>query len=339
MNAFRIRLLLRSGIVTPLTMPTLWGHLAWGLRWRDGEEALNRWLDRYDAGDPPLVLSDPMPAGMLPMPVLPPMPPAADHPDRDEKVLRRRPWIPKALWNEWRGMLSMDRIAAMADEPAGAGPDAAQPLREATILHAAINRLTGGTQQEGGGTLFAVEQAYPASEGAPYDVYARFDGSAADLHALLDHGLHGGYGRDGATGMGWFTLSEDAVVEEPLPLTGAVDAPDACLVLGRMVPGPQDPRGAFCRFVVHAGRLGGAYAQGDLPDEVRSIQKHPVLMIERGSILRCDGPVPSTTGRVLRGVHPDLSTIRHCGLTLCMPVRLDEYLRRAADAMIREDAA
>lgn len=336
MNTFRIRLRQHGAVATPLTMPTLWGHLAWGIRWQQGEPALRAWLDQYDTGAPPLILSDPLPAGYLPMPLLPPPPAPQDTADADAaKAARKRSWIAEIEWSAFAGSLSTSSAQGAAGQ---AGPPA---LIEQMVLHAGINRMTGGTQQaSGAGALFAVSQHYAPSTGTDYDVWARFGGTADQLAALLEAGLHGGYGRDGATGMGHLSVHGVDAVDLPALARGV--QPNAIMTLGRAVPAPGDPRPGFCRYIVHCGRLGGDYAVGGLPEDVSSIQKRPVHMIDRGSILLLgDGhtAAPAWIGRVLRGVHADLHEIRHCGMTLAVPVRLDAILHAIALQDAREVAA
>lgn len=163
MNRFTVRIRLRSGIVTPLAAETLWGHVCWGIRLRHGESALESWLTGYDSGLPPLVISDPMPAGFLPAPSLPILSETNASSDFDAlavhadkaKSIRKRAWISRDAWTKVIDDLEPGRLATVIDfEPTSTGAE----LVEQPILHAAINRLSGGTAQEGGGTLFSVPQ-------------------------------------------------------------------------------------------------------------------------------------------------------------------------------------
>ncbi|MFW5652924.1 MAG: hypothetical protein ACOC0P_02660, partial [Planctomycetota bacterium] len=109
MKTYRVQLHLKSALATPLAADTLWGHIAWGIRYADGEDRLKSWLNTYDeaaaradagsmsALEPPLVISDPLPAGWSPVPKLPPPPRPAELPSVNEvdaaKRMSRRKWL------------------------------------------------------------------------------------------------------------------------------------------------------------------------------------------------------------------------------------------------------
>jgi CRISPR-associated protein Csm4 len=73
MQHFKINMKLLSSIMTPFHSDTLWGHICWALRYTQGEEELLDFLECYDNGEPPLVISSAFPKGYLPFPVLEPM--------------------------------------------------------------------------------------------------------------------------------------------------------------------------------------------------------------------------------------------------------------------------
>jgi len=102
MTTYKVTLELRSSLGTPLAADTLWGHIAWGIRYREGESALLAWLDRYDQPEPPLVISNPLPAGFFPRPQIPP--PFVSNQDHTRekatefKRLAKLPWIDHKAW-------------------------------------------------------------------------------------------------------------------------------------------------------------------------------------------------------------------------------------------------
>ncbi|MBK6715480.1 MAG: hypothetical protein IPG57_10385 [Burkholderiales bacterium] len=71
MRTFKLTLRPESAFGTPLAGDTLFGHLCWALRWRQGEASLTALLEGYTRGQPFAVLSDALPAGLLPRPNLP----------------------------------------------------------------------------------------------------------------------------------------------------------------------------------------------------------------------------------------------------------------------------
>ncbi|HID74931.1 MAG TPA: hypothetical protein EYP56_02930, partial [Planctomycetaceae bacterium] len=114
MPGYRIELELRSGLGTPLAADTLWGHIAWGIRYRRGNQALEDWLAAYDGPEPPLVISDPLPHGFFPRPALPRAARPAKLPPKDEadhmKRLEKRAWISWEAWGQTAAAVSPDSI-------------------------------------------------------------------------------------------------------------------------------------------------------------------------------------------------------------------------------------
>jgi CRISPR-associated protein Csm4 len=324
MSTYVVQLELRSGLGTPLAADTMWGHICWGMRYRSGEKALADWLDRYEADDPPLVLSDPFPAGYWPRPALTPVPWPVDPPSVDEadrrKQLVKRSWISHSAWDAIRDALSPENVdtAVLATQTAPP-PNATQ----AAVAHAAINRITGGTSQPEGGTLFSAEQSY--FKGFPkFEIWSRSPDAVDTVGQWFEDGLLGGYGRDAGTGLGNLVITDIAEAT----LTGPDNA-NAVMLLGSVVPKPTDPHRGFFKWGIRRGRLGGDYAIGALPDGSTVRQKRPVRCLLTGSVLLSEPPAPSYVGRLVAGVHA-FPAIRHYAMTPTLPCRLDpETLRDA----------
>lgn len=328
MNTYRVELCLRSALGTPLSADTLFGHLCWGLVCHEGAQRLAAFLTEMDGPEPPLVISDPLPKGHWPMPVLPGPPPEAcdrllhllggghevDAHDRVKRVLRR-PYVSASGWTQLAGQLDS---AALAERLLQDDADEVVDLRRVTVPHNAINRLTTHTGgEEGVGGLFFDEQLFPASRDgrAFYDVWVRSTWPAERVKEVFVRGLEFGYGRDAATGKGHLTVE----VVEPAELP-VVPRPNAVVTLGVCVPAAGDPADGTWNVEVRRGKLGGAWAVGADED---AVFKHPVVMLSRGAVLRTDEPRP-VLGRMVHGVHPHRPEVVTCGYTLTLPVRLTE---------------
>src|SRR5579862_9522971 len=70
MTDVRLRILLEGPLATPLYSPTLFGHLCWTLRTIQGDHWFSDWIHGLDRN--PVVFSDAMPAGQVPVPLLDP---------------------------------------------------------------------------------------------------------------------------------------------------------------------------------------------------------------------------------------------------------------------------
>lgn len=330
MKTYRVRFELRSALATPLAADTLWGHLAWGLRYADGEEALLRWLDAYDeanasggAVDAPLVISDPMPAGWWPRPLLPPLPrpatpPPVDVSDAANRVAKQ-PWVSHLLWPRLAAELSPDRLVQALVDGASATsiPPPPEP-QEAILAHAAINRLTWSTASEDGGTLHTRRRIWYAStpegdattfdhstrdQSGPsaaistidqdpltshqprFDVWAAApdDAEPAGIRRLFEIGLAGGYGKHASSGLGHLVVHE--VSEQPLPSLPSEAPPNAGVLLGWATPKPRDPLRGFTAIAVRAGRVGGLYAIGPTGGGSVVRQKRGIFGLAAGSVL------------------------------------------------------
>jgi len=322
---YRVCLELRSRLGTPLVSDTLWGHLAWGYRYLHGEKRLTQWLEAYEE-QTPLALSDPLPRGAMPQPALPPPPLPVTRPkdtDADEvKKLRKSTWISMEAWTKAATALCAESLQQAVENH----PLRAPMVKESLMTHAGVNRLTGGTEQEGGGAIFTDKAEHWSEEdggSVRFDVWTWWTGSPAELRELFRAGLAGGYGRDGASGAGHLVVRE--IEERSLP---TVEGANAMTLLGCAVPRPTDPARGFFVFETRAGRLGGTFATGATPSGSTQRQKRPVTMLRRGSVL-LGTTEHGLVGRTLRGVHED-EAIRHCGVTIAAPCRLTEALVKEA---------
>lgn len=319
MRFLRFQLECRSQLGTPLAADTLWGHIAWGIRYSEGEDALNDWLAAYGTDSPPLVLSDIFPAGMLPRPILPP-PSIERVPDRQtlrkRKLAGRRRWIPTERWAQLAsGLDSKSTAEAAADEM--------NPPVEAAVLHAGINRLTGGTAREDGGLLHSDVRSF-FEEVPRFDLYVVSPAPQDVVERWLEIALAGGYGRDASSGLGDLRIVDCAQVTFDTP-SGA----NAILLLAPSSLRPGEPCCGFSPIETKAGRLGGLFAIEPTPDGTMRPQKRPVTRLSCGSVLLTDTP-PVYVGRLLAGVH-DYEPIRHYAMSPVLPCRLtDDVLKEAS---------
>jgi CRISPR-associated protein Csm4 len=310
MNHFRLTLELRGSLGTPLASDTLWGHIAWGIRYRAGNDTLEAWLDRHETGKPPLVVSDPIPSGFFPRPVLPRVSPSERVPKLDEvlafKLREKRAWIPSEEWNSLAGNLN---LVSLSSALAKSTPPES---RQTTITHAGVNRLTGGTAGLEQGSLFDTTcTVYP--RGTCFDVWGRSPESLETVREWFEWGLEGGYGRDAATGAGHLIVRR--IEERALP---SVETPNAVVLLGSVIPRPDDPSRGFFQTHVKSGRLGGNFAIGPTPDGEARRQKYPTLMLSTGTVLLTDN-APDSVGRVITRVH-HWPGIRQYGIAPVLPV-------------------
>jgi CRISPR-associated protein Csm4 len=313
MPHYRITLTLRSPLGTPLISGTLWGHLAWAIRLRDGEPALRDWLAQQEKS--PWLFSSAFPEGQLPRPMLAPAQPGAKTDASLEqlqrrKAARKRQTIPEAIFLALRGRMNAPALdAVLASLPETAGID---PFKPARVAHNRIDRLTFRTPEEGG--LYFKDDLFPLGESAKVQLFAQTaETSASELQDLLSLVGEQGFGRDASTGCGVFACE---VCEEKELFSGSGNRAMS-LSHGVLTPDMRNPR---YRLHTHYGRLGGSFAQqGENPFKYPILMAQPGATFDAGEDCRLFGELLGGEGRPVHGLY---SHIRHHALHL--PLRFEE---------------
>jgi CRISPR-associated protein Csm4 len=321
MPAYRIRLRLQGPLATPLHSGTLFGHLCWAKRLREGEAALTSWLAALP--ESPLLLSDALPRDCLPRPLLQP----GDRPEpatgesrqdflqrlQQDKKLRKTAFIPVADFLELRGGLSeaglLDRLRRRAAEPEQAElAPARRRFRPLSVIvrqpHNTIDRLTGTTPEAGG--LYFMDEEWRRDAAAELDVYAAGEIACVELQALFDTVGEFGFGRDANLGRGRFAATVELADSRLFAHDGNrwLSLSHGVLTANMVAP--------FYKLHTHYGKLGGLYAGGE-----RSPFKHPLLLTRPGATFSPTDAGPF--GALLAGVHPHHPEIRQNAWHLGLP--------------------
>jgi CRISPR-associated protein Csm4 len=303
MAHWRIELRLQSALATPLHSGTLFGHLCWAYRDLHSEEALSSWLRRLP--EEPLMISDAMPGGYLPKPLLPPI--IRLHDPSLGKVLKKQRFLPLDVFLAHRKAMSESNLAAQASAQGGSKSNhavAAIDFKHRTA-HNRIDRHTGTTPESGG--LYFVDEFWPqaaitqapithsppspAMTGNHWDVYVSSSLADGELQGLFAHVGNSGFGKDAALGRGRFHSS---VHPAPPGLFDESGSRWMTLSHGSLTPNMTDAR---YRLRTHYGKLGPALANH------RSPFKYPLTLLEPGSTFASSGTGPF--GELLSRIHPD----------------------------------
>lgn len=209
LRRYRLRLDPFSPFGTPPTSGTIFGHLCWAKRWREGQEALRIWLARLPVE--PFLISDLLPADHLPRPLLPLGPQESS--TEDAKTLKRRRYLPQEEWRRLRIGLTATALQntlrkAKEDPPF---------LWPAGRAHNRIDRTSGKTPEAGGGGLWFAEELWPSinREGRQRieaDLYVRSVLPPREVETLIAEIGACGFGRDASMGRGRFTLDGSEAV-------------------------------------------------------------------------------------------------------------------------------
>lgn len=286
---------------TDLVSGTVWGQLAWAVRYLEGEAAFGAWLDGQ-ARDPWLVSSR-MPEGMLPKPILPSAPDGPGAADLDEadrlKAYRKAEFIDEKVFLKLRDQMGAHALAREVVERPGGTTAGARVLRSA---HNRIDRSTGRTPEEGG--LFFHDLVVDAPDRRSQLFVHTSSPCREKLEALFGFIGSSGYGANASTGCGHMKFD---VAEETQLFAGRGNRA-VTLSHGTLTPGMGAPR---YRQHVHHGKLGGHFASGAF-----SPFKYPIFMVRPGATFTPAGE--GLFGELLSGIHhdPELAGIRHHALHL-----------------------
>ncbi len=305
MADYRLRLTLTSPLATPLHSGTLFGHLCWIKRYRDGEQALADWLTEQTRN--PLLLSDAFPAGCLPRPLLAPVERGEQGRDEGRKAFIER--LKREKDQRKRGWITVEDFLALRD---GLNESCLQKrlidlpgrVRSVRQAHNTIDRHTGTTPDSGG--LYFMPENWHDDQARQLDVYVRTDLDADTLRDWFAQLGEHGFGRDASLGRGQFVVEVEAADPRLFAHTG-----NRLLSLshGTLSANMAAPR---YKLHTHYGKLGGLYAGG-----ARAPFKYPLTLTRPGMTFSPadDGPY----GELLESVHPHHAEIRHHAFHLCLP--------------------
>jgi len=303
---FQVDLELKGSYMTPFRADTLFGGICWSIRYAFGENVLTDFLDLYRQSDPPVLLSNGFPAGLLPRPYVPVT--WGDTLD-GESMLAKTDAAKRASKSRY---VTLDGFVSFCSTGI---PDIkmVKPELQRVVWRNQTDRLSGTTAERGG--LFTETEFYLREEFPGLTMYVWSDEQWVDLlqEALAALGQTG-LGKRRSVGRGAF-----AVVgwRETEPL-GATDGANAFITLSDFVPASNDPVEGWWTIEVKLGKLSEEYALQGSP------LKRPLLVIGAGSVFRTHQPPKIYYGRMVEGLSPRIPQVLHYGLSFAVPMRLPD---------------
>lgn len=309
MTHYRITVTPLSPSETALVSGTVWGHLAWAVRYVEGESVFENWLSEQEKQ--PWLVSSQMPVGKLPRPLLsPPQRPSGNVSieELDEhKKLTKAAFISEGVFTKLRnGMSEPALLQAMRSEDGDAiaipGTGKAEGSRSLRLAHNRIDRRSGRTPEEGG--LFFEEVEIPEMAGGLQLFMFTPTPCLERLQSLFGYIGSVGFGANASTGRGQIKFE----IQEEQALFEGRGARAMSLSHGILTGNMQEPK---YKQHTHFGRLGGHFASGSF-----SPFKYPILMMRPGATFRPadEGPF----GKLVPDVHhdPALQGVRQHALHL-----------------------
>lgn len=304
MPYYRFTITPLSPLGTKLVSGTLWGHLAWAIRYKDGEEALKAWLSVQE--EKPWLLSSFMPKGMVPRPLLQPSLRSRRaltlEEMREEKKVRKGAFIPEELFITLRTQLSGSFLENALKKELKREEESKKELPPTVKPHNRIDRLTSTTPESGG--LFFEEVQFFQKDAVCQGFAFTCEPCLEMLKKLFDFVGENGFGSNASTGNGHFRCT----VTEETSLFNYSGNRAMSLSHGVVSDNMRQLR---YKQHVHFGKLGAHYSTEDY-----SPFKYPILMMCPGMTFEPVGQGPF--GKLLNGVHHDsaLSSVRHHALHL-----------------------
>lgn len=309
MKSYRFLLEPLSPWCTPWQADTIFGSLCWELRKLEGEDALKRFLQRFQSSEPAFVLSDALPEGWFPRPLFTRL--------HQLPKLNFKPKMP-----DW---LSEEHFRALLTQPGGVLPQPSwpEPVLSTRELHAAIDRFSGTTGE--GGNLFEIEEwaldpaATPASRRLA--LYVRTQDSLELAATLLQSLSASGFGKKKTIGRGAFRI-----IGEPQQCGWMDETPGAngFVSLSHFVPRAGDPTDGAWQLLTKYPKYGqAAPAAGPF--------KGRLTLLKPGSTFRVAGSVRPFYGRMLTQLQNGYPDPVHYALAFPVPIRLPADISFNAD--------
>lgn len=247
----KFRIIFKTPPLSPLHADTVFGHLCWAMKYRDGEEALTQFLEQMKNSAPPILLSDLIPAGFLPKPLF----------ERgDDKEYKKCRYLKVA------DIFSRGNVTIIENY----GPD----FKDVSITRTATDRMTGKSLE---GALFPTTCRYCPSG---YDLYVAHIDEIEKKRVidLLNHLKNcSGYGADKSCGFGQIENVKEDPIAPSIQSKLRVTSDKPCLALSGVVPVNLDLDRSVYKLRVKYGRMAEEYSHANP-------FKKPIAYLDAGSI-------------------------------------------------------
>jgi CRISPR-associated protein Csm4 len=300
MKTLRVKLKVKSGIVTPFQADTVFGHLCWIIYYQKGEAALSEFLKPFKDGNPPFVLSDGIPADLFD---LLPKPLSVEFIIKDQNKTKE---IKKIEW------VSMNDFTSICLGTYFTAKLMRNPIKLVTSIHNAINRVTSTSFSEGG--VYSLKEITIPEIFIYFKViHDEWKDKLVDLFKLLSNF---GFGRKKSIGKGHFSVD---TVELYNGFTEIEDA-NGFVTLSNFCPAENDPIEGLYKTFVKYGKLGEEFTYCGNPF------KKPLLMIKTGSVFKTNGKPKEFYGRMIENISDLMPEVVQYAYAFSVPIRYPDVL-------------
>ncbi len=321
---------LKSWLGSRLKSDTLTGQLLCLYRERNSNEALENWIERFKAGEPPFILSDAFPHDFLPTPALPALP-------RDDlqkkyeqdvelfqqlkwyKTFKKKfRWMRVKEWLELRENISPWKLFEFYSQKKNEAEEKPGNIEMRQLqLHNSINRGTGAVLE---GFLYTSEDYwYHSTEGKPaLDIYVEIDETyLEEFQKLLKDLEIVGFGGNRSTGKGQLTfeLDESTEFQSQRELLLKMPQTTAWLNLSTYSSFKRDDLRGYYQTETKFSKAWSGFGQ-------TNPFKFPLLVFKAGSVFK---DKPGYANTVITGIHPIDESIIQCCSPIMFPFCLEEW--------------
>ena len=273
MNTYKLSIELKSPLVTPLHADTIWGHMCWGIKYNKGEKSLRDFINMY-LENPPIVLSNAFPKGMLPKPKV------LVYDEKEDFNLKEYAKTKKDKKIKYISFMSLYKNSNYLSE-----------IAESKIVervHNTINRLTGTVLEEGGLYTIIEEWYYKGK----FDIYVISLFEKQKVYELFNYAFRFGYGADRSTGKGLINIID---IEE---FEFSNEGERLMALANFTIPNNVKVNDLCADVMVKYGKLGGDFVLYKNPF------KKPILMYKEGATFKKEKDI-KYIGQLLKNVHSD----------------------------------
>jgi CRISPR-associated protein Csm4 len=291
MKTYKINLKLHGSIMTPFHADTLFGHLCWVVAYREGEKGLQAFLEPFQKKEPPFLISDGFPLGLLPKPLSAEF--CIDDP-QERKELKKTDFI---SFGEFNSLIRGEKLKLKTYT---------SPIKSSLTPHNTISRLTNSTLAEGG--VYSLKEFFTSE----ISIYLKTisDEWKNRVLELFDELSKIGYGRKKSIGKGQFSVQAVEGFEFP-----QIEKADGFITLSNFCPAGDDPTEGLYKTFVKYGKLGEEFTFCGNPF------KRPLVMIRAGSVFKANGEPKEFYGRIVQdGIAPAKPEVVHYAYAFPVPI-------------------
>ncbi|MFZ4437617.1 MAG: type III-A CRISPR-associated RAMP protein Csm4 [Syntrophales bacterium] len=303
MRTYLIDLATPSAFITPWQADTLFGHLCWAAERHDGFKHFKGaagLIDFFRSNNPPFILSDGYPAGLLPTPIT--LKNLYQPTSQDDLNLDRYGFLKRAKKKEY---LTLEQFQVFQRGGIPNITDDQKGFVSATTLHNQLNRLTNTTGNQG--SLFELDERFTPH--GRLHIYAKVrDGWVDDLQRLFECFIQAGYGAKKSVGKGACKI-ESIEPFDGFELSMIKNEHDqtttSFVTLSHFVPASNDPTDGAYKVMVKYGKLGEEKTYCGQPF------KKPLILLKPGAVFKCARMKPYY-GRLIENItYADPSVVQY----------------------------